>query len=232
MKKKILTLLLIGALMLTGCDKFGRIMDIILEKETEAAETDVPGSENPAASVKPDAQTPAKPETAEDASGFSEAALRDIADMKITVTEECSKNLGVMFLGTCEGTYADVMRYLKNMGGGMDTSYPWLMEMPEENFISSAGIELYAVVPGEDWIMTVYKYGYDPENDSLPARGEILYEEMSPYFCREISVILYRALKSFWRKTGIPFPTTRVSVWKPGCFRRVLTCMISHLMIG
>ena len=49
-----------------------------------------------------------------------------------------------------------------------------------ENFLSGEGMELYAVVPGEDWKMTVYRYGMDPDNDYLPARGEKLYEGGEP----------------------------------------------------
>lgn len=42
MKKRILIAVLLGSLLLTGCDKFERIMDILLEKETEAVETEAP----------------------------------------------------------------------------------------------------------------------------------------------------------------------------------------------
>jgi len=61
MKKKILTLILLGSLMLTGCDKFDRIMDIIMENETEAAEPETPETDVPETDV-PETDVPQTPE--------------------------------------------------------------------------------------------------------------------------------------------------------------------------
>ena len=38
MKKKLLTMLLLSSLLLTGCSKLEKIIDILLEEETEAVE--------------------------------------------------------------------------------------------------------------------------------------------------------------------------------------------------
>ena len=62
MKKKLLTSVLLCSLVLTGCDKFERIMDILLEEETEAAETETPVQNNIPEETEP-AAAPALPET-------------------------------------------------------------------------------------------------------------------------------------------------------------------------
>jgi hypothetical protein len=61
MKKRILIAVLLGSLLLTGCDKFERIMDILLEKETEAVETEAPGQTEVPEETEP-AAAPAVPE--------------------------------------------------------------------------------------------------------------------------------------------------------------------------
>ena len=52
MKKKLLTMLLLSSLLLTGCSKLEKIIDILLEEETEAVETQKPE----------ESDTPAEPE--------------------------------------------------------------------------------------------------------------------------------------------------------------------------
>lgn len=70
MKKQILIAVLLCSLVLTGCDKFERIMDILQEKETEVVETEVPVQNNIPEETEPAAkpsvpEIPAKPEITE-----------------------------------------------------------------------------------------------------------------------------------------------------------------------
>jgi len=110
---------------------------------------------------------------------FSETAQQSIMELKTTISGEAGKTLGVMHLGVCDGTYDDVMKYIRGLEGIGD-AYPWLAEMPEENFFAREGMELYAVIPGVGGIMTVYAYGMDPDNDYLPTRFDPLYEGGEP----------------------------------------------------
>jgi len=63
MKKKIISVLLLCSLFMTGCDKFDRIMDILLEKETETSETEAPEQPSAPAETETSAQPDAPAET-------------------------------------------------------------------------------------------------------------------------------------------------------------------------
>ena len=70
MKKKILSTLLLCSLLMTGCSKLEKIIDILLEEETEVTETETPGqteTETPEETDAPkETEAPAeKPETPE-----------------------------------------------------------------------------------------------------------------------------------------------------------------------
>ena len=65
MKKKILSTILLCLLFLTGCSKLEKIIDILLEDETEIAETDAPAPDAPETPEQPETPAPDAPETPE-----------------------------------------------------------------------------------------------------------------------------------------------------------------------
>ncbi|MBQ3588437.1 MAG: hypothetical protein II977_07695 [Oscillospiraceae bacterium] len=78
------------------------------------------------------------------------------------------------FLGYYEYGYELIMNYLGDMG--ISAEYPFLEEIPEENFIDAGGDELYCVVPaGEDYSISVYEWLVDEYNDYEGEPGNALF---------------------------------------------------------
>ena len=68
MNKKILSMILLGSLMLTGCSKLEKIIDILLEDETEVTETETaeaPNQTDAPEETETPAEQPEQPETPE-----------------------------------------------------------------------------------------------------------------------------------------------------------------------
>ena len=62
----------------------------------------------------------------------------------------------IAYLGSCDGTYERILEYWASLDGELLEEYPWLSELPESNFITGEGSELYAVIPaGEGITVTV-----------------------------------------------------------------------------
>ena len=115
MMKRLYSIFLMLAVLLTflcGCDK----------------QDPVDGGDGTQA-VTDSAETNHTTETGEPASEslFSETAQQSIMELKTTISGESGKTLGVMHLGVCDGTYDDVMKYIRSLEGIGD-AYPWLAE--------------------------------------------------------------------------------------------------------
>ena len=170
MKKKILSLIMIFSLVLSGCDLLGGAGN---ETETESAAVGITDASDTAEQT--DVQT--QPPTEKDM--FTADAKSSLQELQVQIADE-KTSLGTAFLGTCEGDYSDAMAYIQNLGGDFIGAYPWLSEMPESQYLRAEGTELYAVVPADGWTMTVSAYVMDPNNDGMPTVGDKLYEGNDP----------------------------------------------------
>ncbi len=177
MKNKILVLITLFSLVLTGCDLLGGA-----GTDTETAQDTVGVTESADTGTQADAQTddPTPPPAAD---MFTADARRSLQQLQVQIEDE-NTVLGTAFLGTCEGGYSDAMAYIQNLGGDFAGANPWLAEMPESQFLSAEGMELYAVVPADGWTMTVSEYFMDPGNDYMPTVGEALYAGDDPVLLR------------------------------------------------
>ena len=170
MKKKILSLIMIFSLVLSGCDLLGGAGN---ETETESAAVGITDASDTAEQTDVQTQPPAEKDM------FTADAKSSLQELQVQIADE-KMALGTAFLGTYEGGYSDIMTYIQNLGGDFIGAYPWLSEMPESQYLRAEGMELYAVVPADGWTMTVSAYVMDPNNDGLPMVGDKLYEGNDP----------------------------------------------------
>lgn len=82
------------------------------------------------------------------------------------------KLCAVAYLGVCEGDFAKIQEYL--ITSGLMAALPFLEEMSEENFVATAGTELYLVIQRENVGITVYEQALDEQSCEL-SRGKSLY---------------------------------------------------------
>ena len=164
MKKNILLLIMIFALILSGCDLLGGAGN---ETETESAAVGITDSSDTAEQTDVQTQPPTETDM------FSADAKSSLLELQVQIEGKKSA-LGTAFLGTCEGGYSDIMTYIQNLGDDFVGVYPWLAEMPETQYLSADGMELYAVVPADGWTVTVSEYFMDPNNDGMPTVGDKL----------------------------------------------------------
>lgn len=176
MKEKFLLIVMLFALVLTGCVFGGG----------DGAETDdgsvsvgITDSDAVPETADTDVQTEAPAQPPAETVRFSEDAQNSLWALQVQMADEQTA-LGTAFLGTCEGGYSDVMAYIQNLGGDVIGAYPWLSEMPETLFFQAEGMELYAAVPAEGWTMMVSEYFMDPNNDGMPTVGDTLYAGSDP----------------------------------------------------
>ena len=170
MKEKILSLVMLFSLVLTGCEVLGG-------SGTESdSETVSVGITETADTGMTDVQT--QPSDVTDL--FTADARKSLNEFRTRIADDQDMAFGTAFLGTCEGGYADVTAYIQQIGDDVIHTYPWLSEMPESRFFSEDGTEIYVVVPAEGWTLTVKEYMMDPNNDGLPAVGEMLYAGEDP----------------------------------------------------
>ena len=66
MKKKILSTLLLCSLLMTGCSKLVKIIDILLEEETEVTETETPGQTETETPEQTETETPEQTDVPEE----------------------------------------------------------------------------------------------------------------------------------------------------------------------
>lgn len=84
----------------------------------------------------------------------------------------------ISFMGCCDGSYADVMRYLGKEG--YIESYPFMADITEERFIELAGSELYCLVPLDaNASVAVNEWVIDETNDFQGGTGEVKYRSDS-----------------------------------------------------
>ena len=186
MKKNILLLIMIFSLILSGCDLLGGAGN---ETETESAAVGITDSSDTAeqTDVQTDVQT--QPPTEKDM--FTADAKSSLQELQVQIADE-KTSLGTAFLGTCEGGYSDIMTYIQNLGVDFIGAYPWLAEMPESQYLSADGMELYAVVPADGWTVTVSEYFMDPNNDGMPTVGNTLYAGTDPVLLQATSATSFR----------------------------------------
>ena len=171
MKEKFLSIVMLFSLLLTGCD----LLDGN-DTGTESESLSVGITESADTGTQTDVQT----QPSVEADLFTDGARNSLNELRTLIADDYDMALGTAFLGTCEGGYADVTAYIKGIGDEVISTYPWLSEMPEAQFFSTEGTEVYAVVPAEGWTMTVHEYFMDPSNDYMPAVGEVLYAGDEP----------------------------------------------------
>lgn len=142
MKKKLLAMLLLSSLLLTGCNKLERIIDILLEEETEAAETQKPEETDAPAETEEsnEPETPAVPSKPETPS-VSETPVQTQPE-----PEEMPISDNEAFVGNWECSYVDangeeVMLYLiMAEDGGVSYSYGYGNSEMVEMFGGTWGI--------------------------------------------------------------------------------------------
>ena len=161
---------MIFSLVLTGCDLLGGAGN---ETETESAAVGITDASDTAEQTDVQTQPPAEKDM------FTADAKSSLQELQVQIADE-KMALGTAFLGTYEGGYSDIMTYIQNLGGDFIGAYPWLAEMPEAQYLSADGMELYAVVPADGWTVTVSEYFMDPNNDGMPTVGNTFYVGTDP----------------------------------------------------
>lgn len=176
--KKLLLLVMLFSLVLTGCD-FPGGAGADTETDAGSAAVGITETEPADTATQTEVQTddPTPPPAATDM--FTADARTGLQKLQVQIADE-KLALGTAFLGTCEGGYSDMMSYIQNLGSDVVGAYPWLAEMPESQYLRAEGMELYAVVPANGWTVTVSEYVMDPNNDGMPTVGEPLYEGDDP----------------------------------------------------